>query len=280
MNEEFDALAPMPFEPREGEGYYVEYVPPIEKPEEGEELPEQAPLSPLPVEERLAKTVKGMPGQKRLLYAVIDWCREEHDEREIVEYIAACTAGTVEIYAPETILRLLERSGALICTNAQEVEEAAARQDAEPREEAVEGDPADAVQAADEEVDAVTVEFDEEEMVGAEPPCRRYLASPEALSVVAADDPCGVFASFLADNMVYAPIFERILVACDEEGGCVKKRIDALVDTDPLCQNPRRFSGYFVDKLEEAGAIEFLNGWHTTDTGRAMLEPGGCLAGL
>ena len=278
MNEEFDALAPIPFEPKDDEGYYVEYVPPIEKPAE-EDAPAAPEEPPLPVEERLAKTVKGMPGQKRLLYGVIDRCRDERDEHQIVEHIVAQTAGSVGIYAPETVLHLLERAGALVCVNAEEVGRAAAQLEGVQREEAQAEEPQAEVPAddGDDEVGAVTIELDEEEMVVQEPPVRRYEASPEALAVVEADNPQAEFEAFIADNGIYAPIFERILVACDEEGGCVKKQIDALVDNDPVCRQPRRFSGYFVDKLEAAEAIEFRNGWHTTEVGRAMLEPGGLL---
>lgn len=59
MNEEFDALAPIPFEPKDDEGYYVEYVPPIEKPAE-EDAPAAPEEPPLPVEERLAQAGAGV----------------------------------------------------------------------------------------------------------------------------------------------------------------------------------------------------------------------------
>ncbi len=108
----------------------------------------------------------------------------------------------------------------------------------------------------------------------------RYRATEDGLAAVEAENPAARFASFMEENALYAPIFRTVLENCDREEGATKKQIDALVDHDPLCREPRRFSGYFVDKLEDADAIVFEGVWRTTDVGRAMLEEDGVIGSL
>ena len=51
-------------------------------------------------------------------------------------------------------------------------------------------------------------------------------------------------------------------------------RLDQAVDGDPLCQEPRRFCGFFRGKLEETGAIEWRDAWTITELGRSVLASG------
>lgn len=269
---EFDPLAPISFEPNEDDGYYVEYIPPIEEPA-AEAAPVEKPAEPVTV--RFEKTVKGMPGLKKLIYHVVDWCRDERTDVEVIDEIARFQGGAVSIYAPQTVLALLEECGALVRTNPpapQEDEQA----DAAPEAEAPEA--AELEDAGDEEEGTVfSVELEGEYLEVEEPEAARYVAHEEALAVVEADDPLAVFAQIVDTKPQYVPLFERVLVACAQEGGATKKMLDGLVDKDPVCQSPRVYSGYFVDKLEAAEAIEFTDAWHTTGAGESLLAEGGLL---
>ena len=303
---EFDPLAPITFEPNENEGYYVEYIPAIEEPAPAEPVAVEKPVEPVSV--RFEKTVKGLPGLKKLLYHTVDWCREEREDRAIIDEIARFQGKAVSIYQPDTLLALLEECGALVRTNppvlegvdvegvegaetvaangqapreaevaneqVSAVEAPAAEEPAEAVESAV--DPAAETDAVDEDA-VVSIELEGAYLEAEEPEAARYQAHEEALAIVDADDPLLAFAQLVDTKPQYVPLFERVLVACAEEAGATKKVIDALIDKDPVCKSPRVFSGYFVDKLEAAGAIEFSDAWHITPVGEGLLAEGGLL---
>lgn len=62
--------------------------------------------------------------------------------------------------------------------------------------------------------------------------------------------------------------------APSRSSSCTTKELDQAVDGDPLCQEPRRFCGFFRGKLEETGAIEWRDAWTITDLGRSVLASG------
>ena len=71
---------------------------------------------------------------------------------------------------------------------------------------------------------------------------------------------------------MYLPIYLRILEAASNGERLSKKVIDAMVDKDPICANPRRYSGYFVKALEAAEAMRCDSLWYITDYGKQFLE--------
>ena len=105
------------------------------------------------------------------------------------------------------------------------------------------------------------------------PPCR-YRATQAGLDAVAAHVNEGLVAERISEDERYLPIFQRVLEMCAREGGCPTKELDQAVDGDPLCQEPRRFCGFFRGKLEETGAIEWRDAWTITDLGRSVLASG------
>lgn len=329
--EEFDPLAPIAFDDddeNDGKGeeqnYFVDKVPAI-APSVEEAAAERRAKYPVPEPtpaERIAKALKGMPGQKKLLLHVIGFCREEREDAQIVAEITSFERGGVNVYSPESLVAILARCGAIRQTNAPAPEEgrapqegdggaeqaqAAAQAQAAPGGEAPAADaaatsgeqaPAPGKQVAAPGTDAApgeqapapeeppaapdeTPELDDGATLQvSKPEPARYIATEEGLEAVAAEDPAARFRSFMDANPVYAPVFRTVLEACSDEGGATKKQIDALVDHDPVCREPRRFSGYFVDKLEDADAIVFEGAWRITDAGRAMLEEDGVIGAL
>ena len=105
------------------------------------------------------------------------------------------------------------------------------------------------------------------------PPCH-YRATQAGLDAVAAHVNEGLVAERISEDERYLPIFQRVLEMCAREGGCPTKELDQAVDGDPLCQEPRRFCGFFRGKLEETGAIEWRDAWTITDLGRSVLASG------
>lgn len=327
--DEFDPLAPIAFDdenPEEAD-YYVEQVPPIAVSAEEAAAARRAkyPIPVLTTAQKIVKTLKGMPGQKKLLLHVIDWCRDERTDTQIVQEIIRFERGGVNVYSPESLISMLVRCGALVQTNApseaepdqanaedatdcnngtpavcaesitpssaESLESSPANtEDVAPTDESDTVEPvggtsetADDDSSGNESAEDVSDEDEPQEpefMQVTPPQTARYLATPEGLAAVAAEDPKARFAAFMDANPVYAPIFRTVLENCDRPGGCTKKEIDALIDNDPICKEPRRWSGYFVDKLEDADAIIFEGGWITTDLGRSLLDEDGIIGGL
>lgn len=243
----FDPLEAIDFENPQDETDYVEFIPPIAKPDE--EPPEEKPLPPAP--ERIAAAIKGMPGEAKLLFHIIEFCREPQDGDAVMAQVTEFRDGAVSIYDPETVCAILEDAGAI--------------------EMLYDGDP-----------DAEPTVYEEdgfEYLKVEEAPAFRYVATADGLDAVEADDPALRFEQALdEDERALVPIFRRVLERC-EGAGLPKKQIDAFVDSDPLVQDPRRFSGFFIDKLEEAGALRFKDGlWATTPTGKDMLASAGVLS--
>lgn len=248
LQDPFDPTAEMGFDEE-----YVEYVPPIEKPEDYDAPRVEVEV---PVEERIAATFAGMPGNEKLLLHVIDFCREGRESAEVHDEIVRFVGAGVCTYAPEVVCANLVNAGALaiVADAAEEGEEAAAAADAAA---------ADAAEGADDPLA-------ETEAVGA-PPAFSYLATDEGLAVVDAQDPEGDRLRFLEEGDRYHPVYRLVLQACGAEGGATKKAIDALVDHHPLCKEPRRYSGFFVKGLEGIDAIAFDGAWKTTEVGRDIL---------
>lgn len=243
----FDPTAEMGFDEE-----YVEYVPPIEKPEGYD-----APIVEVevPAAERIAATFKGMPGNEKLMLHVIDFCREGKDSAEVHGEIERFVGTGVCTYAPEVVCANLVRAGALaiVADDEDEAEVACAEEPAADIEDATD--------------DAGVLEYEE---IG-EPPAFSYLATDEGLAVVDAQDPEGDRLRFLEEGERYHPVYRLVLEACGREGGATKKDIDALVDHHPLCKEPRRYSGFFVKGLEGIDAIAFDGTWKTTEVGRDIL---------
>jgi hypothetical protein len=100
-----------------------------------------------------------------------------------------------------------------------------------------------------------------------------WVATAAGLDAVAQLDDFGSTVELLQKEPRYLDIYHQILDFCaHEELGRSSKEIDNLVNDSPLLQEPRRYSGYFVSRLERQGALEWHSGWCITDAGKAVLE--------
>jgi hypothetical protein len=99
-----------------------------------------------------------------------------------------------------------------------------------------------------------------------------WQSTPEALAYVRAYDPAAEFSQLLDDDPKYIPLYVRILQAC-EQAPQSKTQIDDLVEDDPICQEPLRYGGFFVDHLAEHGVLSW-NGdlWEISEVGRQILD--------
>ena len=77
----------------------------------------------------------------------------------------------------------------------------------------------------------------------------------------------------IAEEPKYLPIYHQVLSMLAEEDGQSMKDLDAAVNADPLLVEPKRFCGYFLDRLDRSGAAEFkASRWRITPRGASVLE--------
>lgn len=267
MTNSIEAPAPMSFDPAAEMSFgedYGEYVPPIEKPEDYDQ---PAPLAPpLPSAERIAATFRGMPGTDKLLYHLIDYCREPCSSEQVHAEAVRFVGSGVCTYAPEVVCANLVRAGALeiIPDEAANAEAAASTA----------GGAAGTGEAA--EAPAFGIAAEEFADGGAAPvgesPAFSYGATAAGLAAVDARDPEGDRLRFLEEGERYLPVYRLVLEMCGDADGATKKAIDGVVDHHPLCRDPRRYSGFFVKGLESIDAIAFDGAWKTTEVGRSLLD--------
>lgn len=236
IDDDFDPLEDLRLD-EEDEKPATDYLPPIPDAELSR-VPEEVPLT---AEERIEKLLAGIPGQTLRLLRAVQTCAEPKTFSEIDADLQEAFPVEVSVYGSAQIVELLERAGAL---EEQVTEEDSAPESFEP--------------AGDYLV-----------VTPAKP--RTYLATAAGLAAVEARSGEHVVREALLKEPQYVPLYRTILEMTSEEGGCATKELDVVIDNDPLCEEPRRFCGYFLDRLEEAGAVQWNNAWVATKLGREVL---------
>lgn len=210
------------------------------------------------------------PGRKPVLLQIIEFCCEERAGEEVAELVEQAQAENRSVYTPQSLCSILERAGALT-----------GRSEAPEQPEADEDADSDA-QAEQVETAATDAEQPEVEVREVAPqPTTYWLATDDGLTVVASHKEGHALEELLASESEapYLEIYERVLAFCAAEPR-KKPQIDALVDDDPLVQNPRRYSNHFIELLENREALSWHDGgWNATELGRRYLEEHGLLAG-
>lgn len=237
-------------------------------------------------QERFSDLLKEAPGQRRVMLALVDYAREPKTGAEMDARTEDLLRYGFSVYSPVIFRELLEEAGALryvlLDDEGSEVAADEAAGVADAQAEAGAGGPgvADAGAGAAYGAPALRSEeyFDGEEIVelefleAADERPRLWVATPEGLEVVDEQDDAGGIRKLLAAEPQYLDIYHQILDYCCEEGGRSAKEIDRLVNDSPLLEEPRRYSGYFVGRLERKGALEWRGGWCTTQVGRDMID--------
>lgn len=236
IDDSFDPLAKMKIEE---EGPDTDYLPP----EDFESLvvagSKDEALSP---EERIEALLKGMPGQRARIVGALGFCQEARTFDEIDEYFSREWSHDVSVYAPSRLMLLLEEAGML---------------DVERTE------------PCDPEVD------DDGCLSAKRPEPDVYTTSAAGIAFLSAEKDFSAMKSLIAeDDGRYLPLYREIFSLIDAEGGKSVSEINAVVDLNPLCAEPRRFATYFLRRLESAGAIVWKGNWMMTEDGRAAFESG------
>lgn len=187
-------------------------------------------------EDAIEALMKSNPGRRPVFLKIIDFCCEPRTESEVAELVNAAQASNYSVYSPATLCAMLERSGALTC----EVPETA--------DEVVEDDGVEYLQIKD-------------------APEARWTATDAGLTVVAVHRETGPLADLLAREAQYEPVYRKLLEFCSGTPRS-KAELDALIDADPLVQQPRRYSNHFIELLEGRDGMAWENGkWTLTELG-------------
>lgn len=237
-------------------------------------------------QERFRDLLKETPGQRRVMLALVDYAREPKTGEEMDARTEDLLRYGFSVYSPVVFRELLEEAGALryvlLDDEGSEVAADEAAGVADAQAEAGAGGPgvvdaatgtaygAPVLRSEDYFGGEETVELEFLEVADERPGL--WVATPEGLEVVDEQDDAGEIRKLLAAEPQYLDIYHQILDYCCEEGGRSAKEIDRLVNDSPLLEEPRRYSGYFVGRLERKGALEWRGGWCTTQVGRDMID--------
>ncbi len=257
IDDDFDPLAEIDIEPPTPEEQYVaDYMPPIPDADKSI-VPEPVALSPA---ERIDKLLAGMPGQKFRVLAVVQAADADKPRvaADIVADVDAAYPHTKSVYDTARLLRLLTEAGAV-------------------EGEGGEGDAP--IVEQDEEIcltqdNFVVGEDGEEYLVVTDAAPATYRATDAGRAAVAHYLDAGALEAIIGEEPRYAPLYARIMSMVSADGGATTPQLNGAIDSDPLCAEPRRFCGYFIDKLETCGLIEWRDAWVVTDLGRAALATG------
>lgn len=257
IDDDFDPLAEIAFEdPGEAEQYDSDYQLPIPDADKSV-VPEPIPLT---ADERIEKLLGGIPGQQFRMLAVIqaaDGALPRLAEDIIADADATHPAGA-SVYDTARLLRLLTEAGAVASEGA--LDEAPVVEQDE-----------DISLTAD---NFVVGEDGEEYLVVTDNAPATYLATEAGRAAVARHLDAGALEAIIAEEPRYAPLYARIMTMVSADGGATTPQLNGAIDSDPLCEEPRRFCGFFVDKLETAGLVEWRDTWVITPLGRKAMATG------
>ncbi|MDR0515025.1 MAG: hypothetical protein LBG81_07690 [Coriobacteriaceae bacterium] len=284
----------------------------------GEAAQEAAQVEALTPEQRIARLIEAMPGQRPVLCGIIDFCREPRNPSELDEYTEGLQKAHASVYTPVLLRQHLQTAGALVyhgqdeevqdeevqdtrgLQDGQEVqapdaspvheevarpgalagsEEASDRQGFSDRGGTTQGGSAghgsaeavtDGGDGGEDATDATEVEY----LVVSSRPVGKWVSSAAGLAYIDSFDPASELEAMLAEEPQYLEIYLRILESC-AQAPRTKTELNDLVDSDPLVQSPRRYSGYFIDRLDCCGALKWSPRWEATTAGREYLSAHG-----
>ena len=248
IDDDFDPLAEIEIEaPSAEEQYVADYLPPIPDADKSI-VPEPVALT---AAERIDKLLAGMPGQKFRVLAVVQAADADEPRlaAAIVADVDAAYPNTKSVYDTARLLRLLTEAGA--------VEREGAEEDAPIVEQ-------------DDEIcltedNFVVGEDGEEYLVVTDAAPATYRATDAGRAAVAHYLDAGALEAIIGEEPRYAPLYARIMSMVSADGGATTPQLNGAIDSDPLCAEPRRFCGYFIDKLETSGLVEWRDAWVITD---------------
>jgi hypothetical protein len=263
LEPEYDPLAADDADDEYEEDEDVEFIGLIERPLDKKlDVPPEPTRSP---EECIADLLSSLPAQKAVLLGIIGYCREARGPADVDAFTLELQKTNRSVYTPVVLRKLLEDNGALVYV---EAEDAPSDTDEAKREQAG-TDNSDAIDSAAEAADSSSSD-EPQYLVVTKRSEGTWVSTAAALGILDAIDPMSNLRALLSEEEEYTEIYLRILKYCAGAPRS-KSELNDLVDDDPLLQKPRRYSGFFIDRLSESGALEWKPRWATTSVGMALL---------
>lgn len=265
IDDDFDPLASTGIEVDEEPDEFAEFSAPIPDAELSR-VPEPVILPP---EERIENLLKGLPGQRfRVLHLVSLAQAEPVTMEQMALQLDEDYPQRASVFSAAQLVELLERAGGL-----EVVEQAGAPE--------ANGDADAASAACAVNLDALTDEELELYLEGEdnvreveEAPALLYRATDAGTTLYNKYVNLEVIEGLITAEPRYMDVYRAIFQLLEPEGGASMKELDAAINGLEALQSPKRFCGYFLDRLEKAGAVEYRDTWKATARGRQVAASG------
>lgn len=204
---------------------------------------------------RVADAFEAVPGNQRVLMAVLEACREPRLAEELDAIMGPILSHNRSVHSAVELRRVLEDHGAIRYVKSDEEQLAEAR----------------ALDAA-ENGEVEVPEIDEEGFYVVSTPAPGTWQITEAGREYLDADPVGGYARDLLERREpqYAPVYRELLELL-AEGPATKAEVDKVAESSPLTQEPRMYGGHFVGEMEKAGLAAWDGAWTITEPGRELL---------
>lgn len=111
------------------------------------------------------------------------------------------------------------------------------------------------------------------EPVAAEEEVPAWRTTPAGRTVVRSECPGNRLARLLAQNPVYRNVSLEILRSCVAPK--TRDEIEAMLQGNPVLENPKVYASFFIEALEQAGGLEWDEKWRTTQAGKEVVNEEG-----
>lgn len=116
-------------------------------------------------------------------------------------------------------------------------------------------------------IEQVAPNIEEEKKKEKEPTWRTTEAGR---NVVRIESPGNRLARLLAEEPVYRGVFQQVLRACVTPKS--RGEIETTLKGNPVLENPKVYASFFIEKLEQAGGLEWSEKWRTTPIGKTFVN--------
>lgn len=208
----------------------------------------------LSADERIEQVIAGLPGQQSRVLAILRVAQEPTLEKDIVAQVDEMYPHSPSVFDTPRLLALLAEAGAVA-------------PEADSQVTYVEESEGVALAAQNFETDSDGTRY----LVVADLASALYVTTEVGQAALERRHNVDALRVILDGEPHYRPIYLRAMSLVADEGAVVNQLKEAI-DSDPLCQNPRRYWGYFLNKLEAAGLAEWRqDAWRITDLGAETL---------
>jgi hypothetical protein len=194
--------------------------------------------------EKVAGLIDSMKPHKNILFGLIGLCKEPQTAEAVDEHLATLTRFQYCVYDGVELRRLLQEAEAF-----EYLEPATDEQEVEPQ---VEKD-----------------EDGQEYLVIKKRPEGLWLSTAAAVGLLEEQDAGRDFRLLMQAEPCYLDVYRQIIDYCRSPRTI--KEIDRFINGHPLLKEPRRYGGYFIERLEKNGGLEWRGNWVATDLGISFL---------